>query len=139
MVKREVVTKALKEAKKEQDKQIAELKAELADLRKAVTDLLAANPEELWNIEELGEALKPSKVVCLARTKFEKKSETKDHDCRGCHKADECADKCHCENSPALCDACLGFLFQTLNFIASRKEIDMFSFCQEILVGIHIE
>lgn len=139
MVKREVATKALKEAKKEQEKQIAELKAKLADLRKAVTDLLATKPEELWNIEELGEALKPSKAVCLARTKFEEESKTKGHNCRGCHKAGQCPDECRCENSPALCDACLDFLFQVLNFMASQKEIDMFPFHQEILVGIHIE
>ncbi len=142
MIKRKTVMEMVAEGEKREKEQTAKIEEKLAGLRRAVAELVATRPEDLWTLSELGKALKPSKIVCETLKKFQAEAENESErceGCRGCQDADkECGPRCECETLPNLCDVCMNFLFQALNFMAIQKEIDAFSFHGEILVGIHI-
>lgn len=143
MIKRETVMKMVLEEEKREKEQIAKIKEKLAGLRQAITGLLATTPEDLWTLFELGKALKPSKIVCETIKRFQAEAESDSEHCQECHKCQsenqECNQQCECETAPNLCDTCINFLFQVVQFMASEKEIDMFGMGNIILVGIHIE
>lgn len=140
MVKRETVMKMVLEEERREKEQAAKIKEKLAGLRDAVTALVATTPENLWTLPELGKALKPSKIVCETVKKFQAEAKSEHcQGCHGCHGGEECEPQCGCETLPNLCDICMNFLFQAVQFMAGEKEIDIFGMGNILLVGIHIE
>ena len=140
MIKRETIMKMVLEEERREKEQIAKTKEKLAGLRQAVVELLTTTPEDLWTLPELGKALKSSKIVCETVKIFQAEAESEPEHCQGCHSGErECEPRCECETLPNLCDICMNFLFQAVQFMAGEKEIDVFIMGNFILIGIHIE
>ncbi len=139
MIKREIVMKMVQESETRQKEEIAKIKEKLAGLRKAVTDLVATTPEDLWTLPELGKALKQLKIVCLTTKKFAEESL-----CDSCHKECDAPEEynppaCECEKTPNLCEVCMVFLFEAIQLMGAEKEIDVFGMGNVMLIGMHIE
>jgi hypothetical protein len=143
MIKRKTVMKMVLEEERREKEQTAKIKEKLAGLRSAVTGLVAATPEDLWTLPELGRALKPSKIVCETVKKFQDEAKNEPEHCQGCRgcqdEEKECKPQCECETSPNLCDTCMNFLFQAVQFMAEEKEVDIFGMGNIMLIGIHVE
>ena len=143
MIKRETIMKMVLEEERREKEQIAKTKEKLAGLRQAVVGLLTTTPEDLWTLPELGKALKPSKIVCETVKIFQAEAESESEhcqSCQGCHgEKQECEPQCECEKIPNLCNICMGFLFQAVQFMAAEKEIDVFGMGNIMLIGIHVE
>ena len=116
-----------------------EIAEKIAGLRQSIIDCLPLDPDEFISFEELGKALKPSKIVCATRKKFESpaKESPCGKKCGGCASSSSCGDsgKCACAESDDLCESCKEFLFSIIQPMMQFGEIEILPYAQTFYVG----
>ncbi len=139
--KRKELEEYLKMMVKQFDPEAAE---KIADLMGRIMDCLPSNPDEFISFEELGKALKPSKIVCATRKKFESSTEKSAEEspckkkCGGCTSSSSCgsSDKCACAESDDLCGSCKEFLYQIImKIILPFKDAETYPYEQTFYLG----